>query len=134
MQRSTIFGLGLALTLTGAAAIAAPAAWFGIKPPPGLSNPKQDVAKAARATPKAVIPAGETLDPEFAGKRIQRDLKRVTQFSDEMEKTSQFWGRISGYPSEMKTAEWFAGELRKAGVQNVEVQTFDASTPFWRPK
>ena len=134
MKRHTIIGFGLALTLTGAAAIAAPVAWFGIKPPPGLSNPPQDVAKAARATPRAVIPAGETLDPEFAGKRIQRDLLRVTQFSDEMEKTSQFWGRISGYPSEIKTAEWFAGELRKAGVQTVEVQTFEGTTAFWRPK
>ena len=60
--------------------------------------------------------------------------RKVTQFADEMERTSQFWGRISGYPSETRTAEWFAGELRKAGVRDVEVQTVDGTTPFWRPR
>ena len=136
MKAQLLTGLALTLALTAGAVAQGPAAWFGVSRPGGLANPPQigDILKPRFSPPQAALPKGEKAEPEFAGRRIQRDLLKVTQFADEMERTSQFWGRISGYPSETRTAEWFAGELRKAGVRDVEVQTVDGTTPFWRPR
>ncbi len=124
-----------AAVLTGAAA-APKTAWFGVAAPPGLiAPPELAIIGRGVAAPKAAVAAGEAHDPEFAGARIQRDLRTVVGFSDAMQATGvQFWGRISGYPSQTATANWVAGQLKSAGVRDVEVQTFDAASTFWRPK
>lgn len=104
-------------------------AWFGVKTPPGLQAPPQ-LANMPEA-PAATVPDG---DPTFDGARIREDLQTIVSFADEMEKTSQFWGRISGYPSEAMTADWVADQLRAAGVQDVDVQTYASDSDFWFPK
>ena len=139
MARGIGFSLKLAAVVIAAATAASaatPTAWFATATPPGLQNPPQlaSIGNPVRA-PAFKLPAGQTAEPEFAGSRIQRDLRAIVGFSDAMEATGvQFWGRIAGYPSETAAANWFAAQLRSAGVKSVEVQTFDAAQPFWRPK
>ena len=47
----------------------------------------------------------------------------------------QLWGRISGFGSSAKTIEWAARQFEKAGIADVELQTFqqDADASFWLP-
>ncbi len=121
----------LALGLSAAAA-AQQGPWFGAPlPPKGLQDPPQ--LNALPKTPRFVQPAGETADPAFAATRIMADVRTITGFADEMERTSQFWGRISGTPAAAKTAGWVAAQLKSAGVQNVQVQKFSATGAMWMP-
>jgi hypothetical protein len=127
----------LALAATGAAseATAQGPAWFGVKPPPGLTDPPQiAAAKGKVLAPPVPHPAGEKPEPDFAGALLDKDMRTVAAFAlPTTKREQQFFGRISGYPQETRTAEWLADGFRKAGLSQVEVQTFDATAEFWQP-
>ncbi|MBI1362100.1 MAG: M28 family peptidase [Alphaproteobacteria bacterium] len=126
----------LALAACSAPQPASSPAWFGLTAPTGLVAPtiSPDAATAA-AIPKAVVPPGEVAFTELEGARIKPDVEKVVGFAEQMRKAgNQMWGRISGFPSEAATADWVAGQLRAAGVQDVKVETYSASADFWWPK
>ncbi len=129
----------LAAALVLAACIATPPAvspaWFGLTAPTGLAAPPiSPGARVAANIPKAIVPPDETDFTEFQGAHIKPDVEKVVGFAEQMRKTgAQMWGRISGFPSEAATADWVAAQFRAAGVQDVKVQTYSASTVFWWP-
>ena len=132
LNRFAIVALGIAAM--GAAP--APKAWFGVAPPPGLQAPSilsQITAKGFAVKP-AVVPPGEANAPEFKGETIKKDVATVVGFGLQPQKAgAQFWGRVTGYPAETDTANWVAAQFKAAGLQKVEVQTYEATGPFWQP-
>jgi hypothetical protein len=109
-------------------------AWFGAPAPKGLVVPPISPAGKGAAIPKAIAPADEAKFADLNGARMKQDVAKVVAFAEAMHKTSQLWGRISGFPSEAATADWFAGQLKAAGVKEVRVQTYAADADFWWPE
>ncbi|MEP7211244.1 MAG: M28 family peptidase [Alphaproteobacteria bacterium] len=110
-------------------------AWFGLAQPKGLSAPPvAPSASVAANIPKAIVPPDEAKFTDLKGDRIKPSVDKVVSFAEDMRKTSQLWGRISGFPSEAATADWFASQLKAAGVKDVQVQTYTASADFWWPE
>jgi hypothetical protein len=109
-------------------------AWFGLVTPKGLSAPPvAPSASVAAKIPKAAIPADEAKFTELSGARMKADIARIVSFADAMARTSQMYGRISGFPSEAQTAEWVGAQFKAAGLKDVAVQTYNAGAPFWWP-
>jgi hypothetical protein len=107
-------------------------AWFGATPPSALISP---VVKPAGDIPAAIVPAGEGERTMFAGDRIRTSVEQVIGFADDMRREgNQMWGRISGFPSQAKTADWLATELETAGLKTVENQTYKATGEFYWPE
>jgi hypothetical protein len=122
-----------AVALTACVGAPAPSAdsWFGLSAPAGLKDP---VLSPPASVPKAVLPAGDTVDFDLEGARIRPDVAKVVGFAETMRKEGYpLWGRISGFPSEARTADWVAGELKAAGVKDARVQTYASSGEFWWP-
>jgi hypothetical protein len=139
MARFKTVGMGLVLGSLMALAIAAcssskiypnvKAAWFGLAPPTALANP---VVKPQGDIPEAPVPAGEEDRTMFKGDRIRASVDQVIGFADAMRREgNQMWGRISGFPSQAKTADWLETEFESAGLKNVQDQTYKASGEFW---
>lgn len=107
--------------------------WFGLVPPGGLANP---VIAPAGSIPKAVVPADEAAGREaLSGESVRASVEDVIDFARDMrEAGNQMWGRIAGFPSEDLTAGWLANELRSAGAQDVNVQTYTGTGDFWWPR
>jgi len=130
MSRATT-PVWLALVLAaGQAAAQAPAsaAWFGVMLPPPLTFHELE-ALADRPAAPAVVPAGETQWTELAGAGLQRDLTTIVGFSHESRRTREIgegmlWGRVTGFPSSARTIDWATEEFRRAGIQDVELQSF----------
>ena len=106
-------------------------AWFGATPPSALANP---AVKPEGQVPAAIVPAGEQDRTMFGGDRIRMTVDQVIGFADEMRRQgNQMWGRISGFPSEAKAADWLATELESSGLKDVKNQTYKATGEFWWP-
>jgi hypothetical protein len=110
-------------------------AWFGVKPPPGLSDPHKpviDVTKFSPSPPK--VPPGEEKFRELRGSEIYSDLKSVVGFSrKDFAAGNQAWGRITGLPAAEATANWVAKRFKEAGLKDVQVQEYEAApnTTMW---
>jgi hypothetical protein len=112
-------------------------AWFGVATPPGLVAPSilaQIKTKSFQAKVKPAGPAsGDAASPEFKGAAMQKDLATIVDFGLEpMKAGKQFWGRITGYPQELEVATWVGAQFKAAGLQKVEVQTYDATGPYYQ--
>ena len=110
-------------------------AWFGLVPPVALDDPLV-VPPSGSTNPPAIVPAGEE-DGRGAltGSRIRIAVERVIGFAQDMRKQgNQMWGRISGFPSEMETAQWVKGEFDATGLTGVALQDYKAAGDFWWPK
>jgi hypothetical protein len=107
-------------------------AWFGLVPPVALANPP---VAPLEAVPHAVVPAGEeTGYGALVGDRIRTAVEQVIAFAQDMrEEGSQMWGRVSGFPSEVETAEWLESEFTAIGLEDIELQTYPATGDFWWP-
>lgn len=113
--------------------------WFGLPlpPPPG----KEPAVIVGSRTPRPVtLPAGEPANPELTGASIRADLETIVGFSKESQRTKeigegQTYGRVTGFPSSIKTVQWTAEQFRKAGIADVRVQpiTQEAGANFWLP-
>jgi hypothetical protein len=142
-MRGGLLGSAVALVLVGCADVPAPGAklggsspaWFGAAAPTGLKTPEIAPAAVRRGTiPKAPLPVGQAAEPEFDGNRIRQSVEQVISFAVKMRaEGNQMWGRISGFPSETRTAEWVADQFRSSGLHDVAVQTYSASGEFWWP-
>ena len=87
---------------------AAPRPWFGLPLPPPLGKDPAVIVGDRKPRP-VVLPAGEPAAPELVATTIRADLESIVGFSKESRTTKeigsgQMWGRISGLPSGMKTA------------------------------
>lgn len=140
----------LAILLPCAAVAQAPASksatakpWFGVAmPPPFLSEPAVIVGDR---TPRAMNLLGsktaQSMDTEFQGATIRKDLEAIVGFSKASRNskeigTGQLWGRISGFPSSAQTIDWAAAQLRNAGIADVKLQSIqqEPSASFWMPQ
>jgi hypothetical protein len=110
-------------------------AWFGISPPPSLSDPHRPVIDVSGTTvPAAKVPAGEEGFEQLRGERIYRDVAAIVDFSKQSSKEgNKVWGRVTGFPSAKATIEWSAQQFRAAGLKQVEVQEYaaGADTAMW---
>jgi hypothetical protein len=86
------------------------------------------------------LPAGEPPNPELTGATIRTDIETIVGFSKESRRTKeigdgQTWGRVTGFPSSIKTVQWTAEQFRKAGIADVKVQslTQEPNSSFWLP-
>lgn len=111
-------------------------AWFGLAEPGSMKSPAIAPTREKRAgIPPPALPAGGVDDPDFAGSRIRSAVETVVGFSQKMRaEGNQMYGRIAGFPSQTRTAEWVSDEFRRAGLHDVEVQTYKGTGDFWWPK
>jgi hypothetical protein len=95
-----------------------------------LPGPVNDPTKAVAQTIDTDLP-GDILhlapgphSPLLSGDTILKDVRTIVGFSLESRASGQFlWGRVSGTPAYMKTADWVAAQLRQAGL-NVSTEKF----------
>jgi hypothetical protein len=119
------------MVLSGLAA--AQTAWFGIAPPPGLSDPTKPVLKydAAFAPMQANFAHDEFLDSAA----LKKDLARIVGFSLESYRSGdKLWGRRAGTPSLQHTLEWTAAEFKAAGLKDAHVESFAVPGNMWVPQ
>ena len=114
-------------------------AWFGLPLPPKPGSAPAVVA-GSRGPRPVVLPPGEPAFPELQGVAIRADLEQVVAIAKESQRTreigsGQLWGRISGFPSGVRTAEWAADAFRRAGLQDVRRQPIvqTSKTSIWLP-
>jgi hypothetical protein len=113
--------------------------WLGLRLPPPAD--KEPAVIVGERLPRAIaLPAGEPAAPELTGAAIRKTLETIIGFSKESRTTrelgsAQIWGRVAGYPSEMKATSWAADEFRKAGIKDVRLQPIaqPANARFWMP-
>lgn len=108
--------------------------WFGLARTIPLTNPTVMPNRSlSYSIPPVIIPQGDTPRPDLKGLPIAVDVDAIVNFSREMHRTSQMWGRISGFPSEARAAEYVGDAFRKAGLKQVAVQTYKSTADFWWP-
>ncbi len=116
-----------------------PEAWFGTPLPPGLGEVPPVIIGDRGPVPVNVRP-GDPTTPALQAASLRRDLATIVGFSRESRDTKeigdgQLWGRIAGFPSSSRAIQWAVDEFRRAGIQNVELQSFDqdAGASMWLP-
>jgi hypothetical protein len=107
-------------------------AWFGAALPRGLGDPHRPVVDVRPAAPPARVPGGEERYGDLTGARIRRDLETIVGFSKQSRAAGdRVWGRVTGFPAAAATQAWVGEQFRAAGLQNVQVQSYEASAPMW---
>jgi hypothetical protein len=114
-------------------------AWFGLPLPPAPGSIPA-VVVGARGPRPVVLPPGEPAAPELEGAAIRADLDQIVAIAKASQAakeigSGQLWGRIAGFPSGAKTAEWSLQQFKRAGIADVKVQsiTQDRAASFWLP-
>jgi hypothetical protein len=80
------------------------------------------------------VPTGETGFTDLEGEPIQALLRDIVGFSTQSRANGDLmWGRVSGFPAAVATAEWVADQYRAAGLRDVAVQRYSADGPMWWP-
>jgi len=108
-------------------------AWFGVLPPFANGDPNGPVVDLRTVSaPVARVPGGEERYTDLTGVRIRRDLETIVGFSRQSRAAGdRVWGRVTGFPAGLATHAWAAEQFRAAGLQNVQVQRYEASAPMW---
>ena len=114
--------------------------WFGVPRPPEFEPHVAPAVIGQRGPAPAVVPPGEGEYLALTGAAIRADLERIVRFSRESRErreigSGQLWGRITGFPSSRETIAWAAEQFRAAGIEDVELQSFDHArdAAFWLP-
>jgi hypothetical protein len=109
------------------------AAWFGAAIPQGVGDPHRPVVDVRSVSaPSVRVPGGEERFGDLVGARIRRDVETIVGFSRQSRAAGdRVWGRVTGFPSAVSTHAWVAEQFRSAGLQNVQVQAYEASVPMW---
>ena len=128
--------LGVLLVVMAAMPRAQPSAgapWFGVPLPDGLGDPHRPVVDVRNVVPSSPrVPAGEERHADLMAARIWPDLETIVAFSKQSHAAGdRVWGRVTGFPAASATHTWVAEQFRRAGLQNVQVQPYDASAPMW---
>jgi hypothetical protein len=127
---------GVLLVVTAATPRAQPATsapWFGVPLPGGFGDPHRPVVDVRNAVPPPPrVPAGEERHVDLTAARIWPDLETIVSFSKQSRAAGdRVWGRVTGFPAASATHAWVAEQLRRAGLQSVQVQPYEASAPMW---
>ena len=111
-------------------------AWFGLTPPTGLGDPHRPILSVASLKPAAaIVPPGEEKFRELEGPTIRKHLEAIVGFSKaDRARGEKAWGRITGFPAADQTHQWVSEQFRAAGLKDVQVQTYTATTATWHPK
>jgi hypothetical protein len=79
------------------------------------------------------LPASEQAYADIDGQRLKGYVGEAVAISRRSrDRGEQWWGRIMGMPADAETQQWLADRFRRAGVQDVRIQTFDLP-PQWIP-
>jgi hypothetical protein len=107
--------------------------WLGAPLPSGPGDPHRPVVDVRSVTPPAArVPGGEERFSDLSGARIRRDLETIVGFSKQSRAAGdRVWGRVTGFPAAAATQAWVAEQFRAVGLQNVQVQAYEASAPMW---
>jgi len=137
LTRSTLALLvALGLAAPRADHVAAQEPWFGVSLPPGHLLPPQlsVLGDPGFASAAPSVPAGEERFTELEGRRVHAHLGSIVGFSKQsFENGERMWGRVTGLPAAERTAAWVGEAFRSAGLQGVEVQTYQSGTDMWWP-
>ncbi len=113
--------------------------WFGVMLPPSLGA-TPPISIGTRGPAPVHVPAGEEAHVNLEGERIRRDLDAIVAFATRSREqrelgSGQLWGRVAGFPSNEQTIAWSVEQFRAAGIEEVEVQTFDQTegSSLWLP-
>ncbi|HEY7817389.1 MAG TPA: hypothetical protein VIG29_04155, partial [Vicinamibacteria bacterium] len=95
----------------------------------GQTSPPQDLYLQWPLPPGAERYAG------IDGKRLHEYVVEQVEISRRYrdQGNRQFWGRITGTPSDAESAEWLAEKFRKAGLSDVRLQRIPLA-PQWMPR
>jgi hypothetical protein len=95
----------------------------------GQTSPPQDLYLQWPLPPGAERYAG------IDGKRLHEHVVEQVEISRRYrdQGNRQFWGRITGTPSDAESAEWLAEKFRKAGLSDVRLQRIPLA-PQWMPR
>ncbi len=128
-----VFLLMTTFSTLGSAQVISGSAWFGIFEPPGIGDPHAPTVDVLSATPiPPRIPAGEEDFAELSGETLFQYMDEIVGFSRESRaEGNRVWGRVTGFPSARRTIEWAAEQFREAGLVDVAVQEYDASSDMW---
>ncbi len=113
-----------------------PQAFLGVPAPGGLELPPQlsVLLDAGFTAPPAKVPPGEEGFTELEGEVIRELAREIVAFSHESRDSGlRMWGRVSGFPAAVATADWVADRYREAGLQRVEVQRYEPDADMWWP-
>jgi hypothetical protein len=132
-MRSFLLACGVSALAAISAHSQGQAAWFGAPVPQGIGDPHRPVVDVRSASPPPVrVPGGEERFGDLVGTRIRRDVETIVGFSRQSRAAGdRVWGRVTGFPSAVSTHAWVAEQFRSAGLQNVQVQVYEASAPMW---
>ena len=77
-------------------------------------------------------PPAKSDHADLTAVRIWPDLETIIGFSKQSRAAgNRVWGRVTGFPAASATHGWVAEQFRRAGLQSVQVQAYDASAPMW---
>lgn len=132
LRRFTII---LLLASASMAARAADSAWLGVPLPAGMGDRHAPTVTVENVEPASVrVPADEATWHELDGGAIYPLVEHIVGFSRQsLAAGNRVWGRITGFESGRRTAEWVAEEFRSAGLQQVQVQEYTGNGDFWWP-
>jgi len=96
---------------------------------------QQSHAPASSARPlRWPVPAGDQSFATISGAHIKtylNDLVAVTRSARPA--GAQYWGRITGQPSDATVREWVATNFKQVGLKDVRIDPFDLEKPQWVP-
>jgi Peptidase family M28 len=113
-------------------------AWFGILPPPPVSDPRKPVMKyddVYAPMPTQFTHRPGRHDELLDGNVLKTDHRKIVGFSlESLAAGDKVWGRRAATPAFMHTLDWIVGEFKTAGLKDARVETFGVSTGMWVPK
>jgi hypothetical protein len=126
----------LAVAQSPASTAAPSGAWFGVALPPGLGDPHRPILDVSSLKPApAIVPAGEEKNRELEGPAVRKHLESIVGIAKaDHARGEKAWGRITGFPAADQTHQWVSEQFKAAGLKNVELQTYTATTATWHPK
>jgi hypothetical protein len=130
MQKNVLLITGSVVTLA-VAALAVTALAQSPRGPQEPMKPLHPLDESYLAWPVAPsLKAYTSID----GKHLKQYVEDQTAISRRYrDKGHQFWGRIIGTEADAENADWMADKMRKAGLSDVHLQSFDLP-PQWMPQ
>src|SRR5579862_5854543 len=80
------------------------------------------------------LPASDQAYGRIKGDHLKTYVDDIAAFTrNAREPGSQFWGRITGTPTDAKFREWVEARFQQIGLSDVRIEPFDVVEPQWMP-